>query len=142
MKNQTRLDRLHRLRNVVGLHKGQRGKPVQLNGGAWRWNMHFWKCRTRACALGSYALTPYGSRHFKWDTDSNPVLRGTKEVGALAGAEHFGISHQEAKELFIPPAYGVEDDVTPISPSAVIKHIDRIIKKYEEGVGDMQREDT
>lgn len=143
MKNQTRLDRLYRLRSVVELHKGKRGKPVKLNGVERKWNMHKWDCGTSACALGSYALTPYGRRHFKV-RDNGITHRETGEPDQIGGAEHFGISDEEGEWIFMPPEYLSPDvyDVMPIAPTKVIAHIDKIIRKYERGEGDMQREET
>lgn len=136
MNNRTRLNRLYRLRAVVELHKGQRGKPVKLNGTERTFDMWNWDCGTGACALGSYALTPYGQRHFKWD-GSTPLLRGATLSETDAAAAHFGISDGEAEFLFMPHQYGL-NACTPVAPTKVIKHIDQIIRVYKKGEGHMQ----
>lgn len=138
MNNRTRLSRLRRLRAVVELHKGSHGSKVQLNGVRRSFNMHWWDCGTSACALGSYALTPYGRRHF--ELSGNWIEhRESGRSGDMGGAYHFGLSEEEADYLFIPSGYGVEEEDTPIAPYKVVRHIDVIIRAYERGEGHMQR---
>lgn len=141
MDNRTRLKRLYRLRGVVELHKGQRYRPVKLNGDRRSWNMHHWDCGSSACALGSYALTPYGKRYFYFDGQT-PVNLETGAEADDAGADHFGLSPDESRYLFFPEFYQDADDamdVRPIPPSQVIRHIETVIRRYERGKGDMQQ---
>lgn len=137
MDNRTRLKRLYRLRGVVELHKGQRYRPVKLNGERRAWNMLNWDCGSSACALGSYALTPYGKHFFHFEGPV-PINSETDAEEEQAGADHFGISKDEAWYLFIPDAY-VEDIGVRVPPSQVIRHIETVIRRYERGRGDMQQ---
>lgn len=124
MDNRTRLNRLKRLRGVVELHKGKRGKPVKLNGISRSWNMMNWDCGTSACALGNYALTPYGKRHFGWPTAGGIVEKTTQLDASRGAAAHFGIRHREAVYLF--------EDNTDAPPSEIIRRIDVIINRYSK----------
>lgn len=59
-----RRKRLMLLREIVERFKhAKTNSYVTLDGQSRRWNMMHWECGTKACALGNYALTPYGRRH-------------------------------------------------------------------------------
>jgi len=138
--NKTRLDRLKRLRDIVELHKGQRGKPVQLNGVSRSWDMYEWGCDTSACALGSYILTPYGRKYFVFDDLGEPVLKDDSREGPIGSAsKHFDLTEDEVEWLFMPRHYGIYDNEASIydikasiPPSRVIKRIDFLIKRYSD----------
>ena len=161
ISNKTRLNRLRRLYETVGLHVGQRGKPVKLNGEHRGWDMNQWECGSSACALGCYALTPYGKRYFTilgvkadeeakngmdYDGPPAPFLKthiknmvSFSDVETIPGAaKHFGITHDEAEWLFMPDAYEGESKVSTVEdgisipPSLVRKRVARLIRKYEK----------
>jgi hypothetical protein len=136
MKNSTRIERLNKLIEVVQLHVGKRGKPVQLNGVSRKWNMDTWDCGTSACALGSAALTPWFRRRGLTIKDYTPSCKG--ENGLFAAVNFFGISYTEADSIFSPSHYRFYSyrghelviDEIKVPPTKVIKHIKEVIERY------------
>lgn len=145
MNNETRLQRLRNLREVVSWHVGQRGKPVRLGGRVRAWDMGEWDspCHTSACALGNYALSKYGQEFFTW-SDAQTLKEDFAVKGFRAGAQHFQISVSESRRLFDPVNYSRELFYAApfnVPPSWVRDRIDKLIRRYERGQGDMQRSD-
>lgn len=137
INHKIRANRLQRLHDVVKAHVDAKGTPVKLNGVERSFNMGEWDCGTSACALGSYALTPYGKRYWKWniasvvnevsrecrlkhhslrlpDNDNLPVIH--------EAAFHFGITWKEADFLFM---------ALHSSPDEVLRRIKKVQVRYE-----------
>lgn len=142
MIQEERIYRLRMLRATVAKFVGARGKSVQLDGVARSWNMHWWDCDTSACALGSYALTPFGRKFFRIDEHYDLVLvDDPDEPNIRAASKHFHISEEESRRLFMPDQYGAFYTDEPIPPNQVRDRIDSMIRTYERGQGDEQRRD-
>lgn len=145
----TRMSRLQRLDDVLQLHRESKGKSTKLNGCYRDFNMGEWDCTTSACAFGSYALTPYGKRHFHVayrqtssllspDFEGIIVHKPSTETGIDAAVEHFGISEDEAEWLFMPYTYKAHDRTgRAISPYSVQRRVRSLMKKYENGKGEV-----
>lgn len=141
MIQEERIYRLRMLRATVAKFVGARGKSVQLDGVARSWNMHWWNCGTSACALGSYALTPFGRKFFRVEGQDIKLLDDRDKEDTEAAADHFHISEEEARHLFMPDQYGASDEGDPVPPSKVRDRIDSMICKYERGQDDEQLRD-
>lgn len=130
MDNATRLERLNRLLDVALIHQEHKGIDTPLNGVSRHFNMNRWDCGTSACLMGSYALTEYGKRFFRWDDNTafrEPYLiEDSSEDVCEDAAEHFGIERQDACRLFDPVYYE-----GPIEPHHAAARVREIIAKYE-----------
>lgn len=141
-----RRERLTKLLRVVERHIGQRGKPVRYpNGLVAGWDMETWKepsgCKTVGCALGSYLMAGHGGNKFHFESDGvlfKPILHTSDGIigGYDAAAEHFHISCYESVALFDSNEYAV----SPTPACIVARRVRSMIRKYDEGMGDMQRE--
>ncbi len=89
------------------------------------------KCGTPACALGHYAVRPDLQGKFKLTkegnlrmrTESRPVLGEEVDLGSLQMHQYFGISYDEAQELFAHD--GCDDAQTPL---AAARYIERFVR--------------
>ena len=135
------IDRLEKLHAFLGTVK-----PKKFFFGSWATDQNdiYRKpdlnvCGTTACALGWAASMPeFRKRGLKmhWDghwEEAYPVLKdkyGEEHTGEDAGAEFFGLSYDEADELFIPN-FGQNEENLPLSQyrRRLRKFIDR--KKRE-----------
>lgn len=80
------------------------------------WNMATWMrfkdgCNTVGCAIGSYCVQNPGCGLILLPQDhgySKPVIADKDNFDAVA--EHFGISYQDAYELFDPEHYMTDED--------------------------------
>lgn len=114
-KNQTRIARLKRLRNVI-LPRVPRG----------HFNMNVWayknKCGTTACALGWAGLDPSFRRAgLKTSIEEGRVYLNNRYAGVDAALMFFNITYEETTNLFLWSA----------SKRSFRNKITRIIRKYE-----------
>jgi hypothetical protein len=93
-------------------------------------NMNDWAwptgCGTAACALGEAGFDPV-FRKAGLMTETGPHggwVFYKDESGFDAGAEFFGISYEDACDLFSPESYDDEDDV---KPKHVIAKIEKLL---------------
>lgn len=142
--NQT-VERLTALRCILNMHERaiEAGELCKLNGESRKFDMSDWDCGTAACALGSSALNPWFKERgltLKYSKDYNgmvPCLNGLineSEEYFMVGVKFFGITRDEASNLFLPWNYlqwERPDDGT-IPPGLVRDRVNQLIKKYSK----------
>lgn len=138
ISNELRIQRLEYLREIMRGHAKADGEPLKLNGISAKFNLTFWyhldSCETQACALGSYALSPYGKRYWKWQSDGYveyPCLKRTRLKAPDShsavyhhAAIHFGLPSYLARYIFDPDTY-----YKSRTPDSVIERIDKVLRQ-------------
>lgn len=132
--NQT-VERLTALRGILNMHERaqKRGKPCKLNGESRILDMYGYDCGTTACALGSCGLNPWfkerGLKSYQNGPGTPGYVKYKGNRGFSAATAFFGISREEALNIFHPQSYG---SVGRVRPSVVRDRVDELIEKYSK----------
>lgn len=152
MKNELRIKRLEMLKDMLENHK-KIFPTVAFNMESWldvqsvtdlvlsffgKSKKEKNLCGTAACALGSAAIyAPFNAMGLKLAEDESgffatgtltPSYMG--EDGVDAGSKFFGITEEEATDLFIPEEY--EKNCHYITPRDVAKRVQKVISTYSK----------
>lgn len=124
MKNETRLRRLRKLRDI--LH--QRARAPRKTFCMEIWHREDRECATAACALGWAAMNPTfmkkGLRLIMAGYANKKIPAFKRARGVPAGAKFFGISEGEAGSVFTP------SNARGDTPRAVARQVQRLIERY------------